>query len=184
MPSTSSSATQPKPIDLDAKIEQLLRHDAGELDSYIAIVERDIAVSGTLAKMHCNVLQLDGNGTPRMKDLARWLAFHVIDYAIPRQEILDALKFDTDHNTTRRMADLKAKAARLFTKIKKTGEGGEILLYVLAQKHLGLPQLFCKMPHKTSTQVHLHGIDGIHVGVDKSNGRLLLFGVSPNFTKQ
>lgn len=171
----SQTATARTSIDLDAKIEQLLRHDSGELESFFALVEHDVPVTGTHARLHCHVVQLDGNGMPRVSDLARWLAFHVIDYAIPRQEILDADAFDRVHNTKRRSVELKTKAVRLFTKLRRTGEGGELLLYVLAQARLGLPQLFCKMPHKTSSKVHVHGIDGIHVGVDKPSGRLALY---------
>jgi hypothetical protein len=162
-------------FDFESEIAQLLRHDGGELSAFVTVVESDVKVPNTLARVHCNVIQLDGNGMPRIKDLARWLAYHVMDYAIPRQQIVDAQTYDKQHNTTRRMAELKGKAVRLFTRLTRTGEGGEILLYVLAQTQLRLPQLFCKMPHKTSTALHLHGIDGIHVGIDSATGRLALY---------
>ncbi|HEX8155368.1 MAG TPA: DUF1837 domain-containing protein [Thermoanaerobaculia bacterium] len=173
--STSTAVVAPD-IDLDAKIEKLLRHDgAGEFDAFIATVERDVAVPGTRARVHCNVVQLDGNGMPRVPDLARWLAYQIIDYVIPRQEIADAKAYDDAHNTSRRGAELHSKAKQLFARVANSGEGGELLLYVLAQTQLGLPQLFCKMPHKTNPKVHVHGIDGIHVGVNPDTGGLALY---------
>lgn len=162
-------------LDLEAKIAGLLRHDGGEFASFVASVERDISIPETRARLHCKLIELDGNGMPRVCDLARWLAFHIIDYAIPRGEIVDAQSFDASRNTTRRMAELKMKARQLFARIANTGEGGELLLYILAQTHLQLPQLFCKMPLKTNPKVHVHGIDGIHVGVDSATGRLVLY---------
>jgi hypothetical protein len=172
---TSAALAAPE-VDLEAKIDRLLRHDAaGELAAFVATVERDVSLPDTQARVHCNVVQLDGNGMPRVAELARWLSYHVIDYAIPRREIEEAKAHDAQHNTTRRLAELKSKAKRLFVRLKKTGEGGELLLYVLAQSQLGLPQLFCKMPHKTSTSMHVHGIDGIHVGVNPDTGGLALY---------
>jgi hypothetical protein len=173
--SASSTASAPATIDLESRIEQLLRHDGGELDAFVVSIERDVPVPNTRGRVHCNLLSLDGNGMPRTNDLARWLTYHVIDYAIPRGQIVDAKTYDQAHNSTRRMAELKAKAVRLFTQIAKTGEPGELLLYILAQSQLRLPQLFCKMPHKTSPNVHVHGTDGIHVGIDPVTRKLMLY---------
>lgn len=176
MPQKQTSATSVAPeVDLETRIDQLLRRDGGEFTAFVTTVEGDVSVPDTTARVHCNVIRLDGNGMPRARDLARWLSYHVIDYAIPRQQILDAKKFDDQHNTTRRMSELRVKAKGLFTRLQKTGEGGELLLYILAQTQLGVPQLFCKMPLKTNTNVHVHGIDGIHVGVDRTTGRLILY---------
>ncbi len=173
---TTTTAVAGPELDLDAKIAKLLRHDgAGEFGTFIATVERDVAVPGTRARVHCNVVQLDGNGMPRVADLARWLAYQIIDYVIPRREIAEAKAYDDAHHTTRRGAELHSKAKQLFARVANSGEGGELLLYVLAQKQLGLPQLFCKMPHKTNPKVHVHGIDGIHVGVNSDTGGLVLY---------
>jgi hypothetical protein len=49
-----------------------------------------------------------------------------------------------------------------------------MLLFILGEVLLGLPQLFCKMSVKTSGQVHYHGADGIHAGIG-SDGKLELY---------
>jgi hypothetical protein len=49
-----------------------------------------------------------------------------------------------------------------------------MLLFILGEVLLGLPQLFCKMSVKTSGQVHYHGADGIHAGIS-ADGKLELY---------
>jgi hypothetical protein len=69
---------------------------------------------------------------------------------------------------------LQREARALFTDLDTSGEGGEMLLYLLLEIELGLPQLLCKMPLKTNPQVHYHGVDGVHGSLD-SNGDLGLY---------
>src|SRR5690606_34993601 len=57
----------------------------------------------------------------------------------------------------------------------KTGEGGEILLYILIQEFLKIPQLISKMSLKTSGALHYQGADGIHVKYDEKNDLLNLY---------
>jgi hypothetical protein len=63
----------------------------------------------------------------------------------------------------------------VFTDIENSGEGGELLLFVLAETLLSLPQVICKMSLKTHTRMHVHGADGVHAGVDPETGRLALY---------
>ncbi|MEA2569264.1 MAG: hypothetical protein QOI24_1265 [Acidobacteriota bacterium] len=165
----------PIPADLDARIERLLRGDGRELDAFLTVVERDVMVPDTKATIHCNVVSLDGNLMPRVKDLARSLALSVVEYAIPRREIEEADAADRKNNNKRRTTELVIKARQLFTSLDRTGEGGELLLYMFAQSQLKLPQVFCKMALKTNRQMHVHGIDGIHAGYDADSGQLALY---------
>jgi len=70
---------------------------------------------------------------------------------------------------------LREEANGLFTDLTNSGEGGELLLFVLAETVLGLPQLLCKMDLKTNVRMHIHGADGLHAGVDPDTGHLLLY---------
>ena len=67
------------------------------------------------------------------------------------------------------------RAKHLFTDLEKTGEFGEILLYILVQEILELPQLISKMSLKTSGQLHYQGADGIHVKFDDKDNSLSLY---------
>jgi hypothetical protein len=72
------------------------------------------------------------------------------------------------------VARLEREARSLFTTLENSGEGGEMLLYLLLELELGLPQLLCKMPLKTSAKMHYHGVDGIH-GALNQEGDLALY---------
>jgi hypothetical protein len=160
---------------IDVAIEALLRGDGHELDAYLTNVQSNVKLVNTKATVHCHIISMDGNDRPRVKGLARKLAITIMDYAIPRSDIEKAKEYDKRYNTTVRVSELKVKAKGLFTEIKNSGEGGELLLYMLLQTYLKLPQLLCKMPLKTSKQVHYHGVDGIHVSFDKLTGKLCLY---------
>lgn len=155
--------------------ESLLRGELTDLEPYIEKINIEIPVKNSNAISHCYMLKFNGNDTPRVKDLAEFIAYKIVDYSIPRSEIEKAKKYDIDHNTTIGITKLQKKAVSLFTDIKNTGEGGEILLYVLTQTILRLPQVLCKMPLKTSATMHYHGVDGVHAYYDKEIDKLALY---------
>lgn len=160
---------------IDELLEKLIRGNRNELDAYLTEVKVNEKLLDTETNVHCFMVGHDGNDVPRVEHLAYEVATRVLDYAIPRSEIEKALEADRTENTTINIVKLKMKAKKLFTSIPKTGEGGEMLLYMLVQSFLGYPQLLCKMPLKTSSEVHYHGSDGIHIGYDKDSKKLAIY---------
>ena len=156
-------------------VAKLLRGDGTELNAYIVEIANAMSISKTQARASCHGILLDNQAVPRVKDLARAMVFRIIDYAIPRSEVTRAKERDQRLNTTAGHAELLTKARQLFTSLTKTGEGGELLLYLLAQSYLRLPQLFCKMALKTNAQMHVHGADGVHVDLTSDPGALRLY---------
>lgn len=152
------------------KLEELFQTLASSsgpgVSAYFTEVKSNLSVNGTKAVSHCYLLNLDGNGRPRVKDLADFVALHLIDYSIPRKDIKEAMQKNADGNTQIYTQQLAQKARNLFTSVKNTGEGGEMLLYVLVKEILKLPQLICKMPLKTNPNSHYQGADGIHASVE------------------
>lgn len=160
---------------IDQLLEKLIRGKRNELDAFLTGVKINERLLGTESNVHCYMIGHDGNDVPRVEQLAFEVATRVLDYAIPRSEIEKAMKQDHLDNTTTNIVRLKMKAKSLFTSIPNTGEGGEMLLYMLVQSYLGHPQLLCKMPLKTSSEVHYHGSDGLHVGFDEDSKKLALY---------
>lgn len=157
------------------KFESLLRGDGNELSAYLTRIDAEVEVADTQARIHCYVLAHDGNDRPRAKDLAKAISTRVIEYAIPRSEILKAKDYFEKYNSPSKFTELQIKAKNLFTGLEKTGEGGEMLLYMLAQGHLRLPQVLCKMSLKTNAQLHYNGADAIHMAYDKTQEKLALY---------
>lgn len=153
----------------------LLRYATDELEAHLTTVAIDVELPGTKAKAHCHFICLDGNLRPKVKDFAKFVARRVVNFAIPRSQILKALNQAVKTGSASYTSDLDAKARNLFTRLPKSGEGGEVLLSLLAETILRLPQLFTKMSLKTNTEMHVHGSDGVHVGINSTNGNLTLY---------
>lgn len=165
-------------IDNAAIIERLnsiARVGPTSIDAYLAEVLMNASVQNTKTVVDAYHLQMDGNGAPRAKDLAKFLVDHVVEYTIPRSEIVAAYKQDMDNGTSGAVGRLNQKARGLFTNLTTSGEGGELLIYFLLEKVLKFPQIICKMNLKTNSQVHFHGADGLHGYFDKGSKKLCLY---------
>lgn len=146
-----------------------------DLDAYFLEVCSKQQVEQTYAEMHVHMLTLDGNNRPRTNDLAVFLSHCIIDYCIPKKDILEAEEKNRKYNTHQYTAQLYQKAQSLFTNLKNTGEGGELLLSIMMQRILGIPQLLCKMPLKTNPAVHYHGADGLYGHFDETQDKFCLY---------
>lgn len=155
-------------------LESALTGNPEALDVHLTLVERDVSIEGHVVKIHCHCLSVDGNGRVQPHRLAEFMRNAVVDYAIPRSKLADAKARDNRFNSTEAVAELVERAKRSFTDLANTGEGGEMLLFLLAERFLKLPQILCKMDLKTDTRMHYHGADGVYAGVT-SEGTLKLY---------
>jgi Cap4 SAVED domain len=80
--------------------------------------------------------------------------------------------------STAAMAKLESQARGLFTHLAQSGEGGELLLFAMAEAIFGLSQILCKMSLKTSTSMHYHGADGVYADVRQDGGLNIYWGES------
>lgn len=155
-------------------LDSALTGNPEALEVHLELVERDVVIDGHLIKIHCHCLTVDGNGRVQPQRLAEFMRNAVADYAIPRSKLAQAKARDAKYNTTESVAGLLEEARRSFTDLAKTGEGGEMLLFLLAERFLQLPQIICKMDLKTDTRMHYHGADGVYAGIT-DDGLLKLY---------
>ena len=160
---------------LSEALDRLFVQSRGEINSRIEQVAFCVDISETQAKGYCYCLKIDANGNLRLKDLIDFIDEKIVEYAIPKKEIDEAKQYFIDTNSPSKTNALRRKAEKLFTDLDRTGEGGEILLYILIQEFLKIPQLISKMSLKTSGQLHYQGADGIHIKYDESTGCLNLY---------
>lgn len=137
-------------------------------------MQRDVSLEGYSVKIHCHCLTVDANGRVQPQRLVEFMRTAVVDYAIPRARRAAAKARDEKYNSTEAVTELVERAKRSFTDLAKSGEGGEILLFLLAERFLKLPQILCKMDLKTDSRLHYHGADGVYAGVT-SDGTLKLY---------
>lgn len=160
---------------VEKAINSLLIKTKGEIFSRIEKVSFEVNVVETKTKCYCYSIKKDGNGNLRLEDLIDFIDERIVDYAIPKKKIDEAKKEVEETGSTSKIVKLKKQAVELFTNLKKTGEGGELLLYILAIEILKIPQLISKMSLKTSGELHYQGSDGIHVKYDNTTKTLNLY---------
>lgn len=169
------SAALPQAPALAAAFSRLARGDPSDLLGNLVEVETDFEIEDTLARTHCYAIGTDGNDLLRTNLLAEAVCETVVEYAIPRSQIREAYELCAKKNHSTAIVKLANEARALFTHLSQTGEGGELLLFCLAEFILGYPQIMAKMQLKTSSDMHYHGADGIHASVDGASGKLCLW---------
>lgn len=167
-------------LDLEQQISALLGNFT-KLTPRIKHLTFNTDKCGDRIKVRCSYISFrDGQQT--LDDFINTLADHIIPFCLPRSEIRAAQKelAQGDHVTAGRvMMQLSEKARALFIKAKKgshrSGEAGEIVLYILTEWLLQAPQIVSKMYLKTNNQMPVHGTDGIHAKYDNKTKRLYLY---------
>ncbi|WP_298338261.1 DUF1837 domain-containing protein [Ferrimicrobium sp.] len=143
-------------------LERLPRGDEQSLEPYLTLVGEATALPNTLATCRFHYVRVDPQGNPRVQALVNMLTDRIVDYCVPRSRINEAFRLAEITKSTDSFLKLQREAKELFANVSTTGEGGELLLYALLEMSLGLPQILCKMPLKTNSQMHSHGVDGVH----------------------
>lgn len=111
---------------------------------------------------------------PTIDDLIDVAHARLVNFAIPRFRILEAMsELKANPSAMDPWVKLVTEARDLFIKTKdetgRSGELGEVLLYMLIEWVLKAPIVACKMYLKTAQQMPVHGTDGIHLGSDGDN---------------
>lgn len=160
------------------ELQKIVAGNPDELDVHLQLVERDVAIEGYNVSVHCHCLTADGNGRVRPRRLAEFLRNAIADYAVPKSRMAAARERDLKFKSSSAVSALHHEAKGAFTDVSKTGEGGEMLLYLLAERFLGLPQVLCKMDLKTDSHMHYHGADGVYASVTEEGILKLFWGES------
>lgn len=128
----------------------------------IDILEHDFLLDGVLGNIRFHHLKFDGNGLPMVKALAELLYQYIIDYCIASRNRTTSLTSQQATKLTKE-ARLLFRHPPLIDDPDKTGEAGEMLLFLLMEAILQAPQLVAKMELKTNHSDEVKGSDGIHV---------------------
>jgi hypothetical protein len=155
------------------QLNNAARGTSDSVDNFLHTLHTE-TLGATKTTFRTHWLVCDPDGRPRLAQLAERLAHEVMEYCIPRDRIDEAAKYFAETGSMNKVAALHEQAKMLFTKLEKSGEGGELLLYFLMEVGLQIPQIMCKMALKTSTEMHIHGVDGVHA-MGLPNGELALY---------
>lgn len=145
-------------------------------------------IKNTKTTTHCYFLLPNQQNTDcDYENLAKRMLYSLVDYVIPRSKI------EAANGQAAEMIKLYEEAKKKFIDYwiykkallengeispedyRRSGEEGEILLFLLAEQILQLPQAICKMSLKTSNNMPIHGSDGIHIGLTEDLQKLALY---------
>lgn len=152
----------------------LAREPSEDLAALLAACCENVVLTDTKTTSRVHLLGRDGNGVVRVDALTKLLARQVVDFCVPRSRLEEARVHMQRTGSAEEFSRLEEEARQLFTSLERSGEAGELLLYTLLERMLGLPQLLCKMSLKTSRQMHVHGTDGVHARLEH-DGKLALY---------
>lgn len=170
-PGSDSESTT---LNLSEAVASLIRGGWDELESTLVEFGDAVLLADTRSRVRCHFVRSTPNGLARVKALASQLANQIVHFCIPRSDLEAAQALPPDRQAPA-IIKLAREAESLFTQTQvKTGEGGELLLYALLEKRLGIPQIMSKMSFKTSTEMQIHGADGVH-GTLLDDGNLALY---------
>jgi len=128
------------------------------------------------------------NGAPTVDEFAEYIYHRVIPYCLPRKIRSEKDQKYRSTGDPRYIHELTDQARHLFAKARatrsKSGEPGEVILFVLLEAFLKAPQIACKMYLKTSEEMPVHGSDGVHLACGSTASSLrLIWGESKLFER-
>ncbi|MGR9578488.1 HamA C-terminal domain-containing protein [Pandoraea sputorum] len=152
---------------VDARIRKMAVHDAG--------------LPPVVAHFLYPTFKL---GQPSVTELVMMLMGEITGFCATKAQRRRAKMMDAedlyDSKETEELARwAKARFIKARESDSRSGEGGELLLYVLIEHFLKAPLVLSKMRLKTSPDMPVHGADGVHAMWDADGNRLaMVFGES------
>lgn len=143
-------------------LAELVRGDASEFLHLLKKYDFQDRLDGTRTNVRTHFLAVNAVGHPAVDLLSTAMARAAMDFCIPRARIEHAIQQFQKTGSTSHISRLEQQARELFVDADGTGEGGELLLFLLMEQLLDLPQILAKMSLKTNSNVHVHGSDGVH----------------------
>lgn len=160
---------------LESGLERLLETSALEDYVSLAIASTDPSVPQS-ALMHVRFKENLGNSLA----LADFLCNQALNYALSRKRRLEVRKrmLEAQGADISTMGPILTAVRDVFIEFHKehpsrASEVGEVLAYCIAVSQLGAAQVAAKMSLKTSSNMPVHGLDGMHAKVE--NGCLYIY---------
>ncbi len=165
---------------LEAALSSLKR-DWGRLASRLKTLDHDISTPCTRLNLRLHYPALKDN-TATVAELVKVIRLLIPYFCLPRKQLneLHAKKYildDLEYHTE--VTDLDLRALDLFMRVQtakgRSGEAGELLLFLLTEWLLDAPQIVAKMSLKTNRDMPVYGADGIHAKYISEGRRLILY---------
>lgn len=145
----------------------------------------------TFNKIHAEAsfYYLTFNGAkPTLAEFAEFIYYKIIPFCLTRKKRKHYEDKLAETGDDRYRMEPTDKAKNLFVKARgsrdTTGEPGELILFILLEAFFGAPLVASKMNLKTSSNMPVHGCDGIHIRYDPITARLTVYWGESKLTPQ
>jgi hypothetical protein len=171
-------AAAPLTVDLAAELAKVIEAPYSGLSARIKDLTFNWLAKGLDVRGNFYYLALR-EGQPTVDEFVKLLYDHVPYFCLTRK---DRQKYIDEWKKTGElfhMQDMFDKARKLLIRSKESGktvgEPGEVILFMLLEGMLKVPQMCCKMALKTSEEMPVHGSDAIHMDFDPATKKLVLY---------
>lgn len=172
--------TTEAPPDLDAALRAIGR-DWSKLGARLKTLDHEVKTSCSRLSIRLHYPTIR-DATATVHELVSVATLYLAHFCLPQSELKslyarkDQLSSSDLHEA---LTQLDRRARDLFIRARsatsRSGEAGELLLYLLTEWILGAPQIVAKMSLKTSSAMPVHGSDGIHVKFLPATGHLVVY---------
>jgi len=161
------------------KLDNYLEVSKKHYDNIFDKVEHSNTINGMDVNLHFKYLKFDPNGNPKIDLLVNTLLNYATHYCFSSQK----RNIEDDEFEKNKLMN---EAKKLFRKWKdeditddnqpKSGEVGEMILWLLMEVVLKAPQIVAKMDLKTNPKLEVFGSDGIHLDITEEDILNIYFG--------
>lgn len=167
-------------VNLDAALAALKR-DLTKLAANLGAIEHTVKTecAGLTLRLHFPAFR---QRKPMVVELIDAVSLHIINFCLPRSQVNEVQALYKElpvDEFMQRVEQMRQEAFDLFKrahqKTNRNGEAGELILYLLTEWLLDAPQIIAKMSLKTSSEMAVHGADGVHVRYCTDTGQLFVY---------
>jgi hypothetical protein len=126
------------------QMDALAREPSEDLAALLAPCCEDVVLEQTKTRCRVHLLGRDANAAYRVDALTGLLARQVVDFCVPCSRVQEARGHVERTGSAEEWMRLRDEAEKLFTSLERSGEAGELLLYMLLERMLGLPSCFAR----------------------------------------
>lgn len=153
--------------------------DHSRFKSRIKSLDKSVSLNGGLLNIRLNYPAFR-QGRPTVSELLNTVVLMLTHFCLPRSEIrsvIDRFSGTDDYDIEINALFMRAKSLfkRAHEVSNRSGEAGELILYILTEWLLQAPQVLAKMSLKTNPKMPVHGSDGVHARYCSEKNRLFFY---------
>jgi len=171
-----------------SQLDSVITQDYSKFISNIIV---ELKVSDKLKYINRNSMNIEnlffypaigGNGLPNTDNFIHLLNGSIRRFSLSAKELQKHRQFVLEGNDIEASL-IDSRGRDRFVKYaieaaKRSGEIGELTLFVLLEAFLSAPKIASKMKLKTSNEMHVHGADAVHATLNNDNLLTLILGES------